>query len=107
MLPLNSVSVRKLVTSVLLAMGPVCFVVGERPCCGDEAAAQLAQHLLNQAGILRGVGAVIGTDGELPLELTRFGELLLHVREPDADTVETLRTKADQSGYGIDRLVID
>lgn len=70
-------------------------------------ASKLAEQIVKHAGIPKGLCAVLGADGELPIELSKVSELLVHVRDPDPQTVTKLRKQADLSGCGINRLVID
>lgn len=67
----------------------------------------LAGDLLKRAGVNRGVCAVLGGHGELPIALARASGLLIHVREPDAARVDALRQLADQAGFDIQRLAVE
>lgn len=72
---------------------------------GDSGA--LAQSLLKRAEMTRGVCAVLGGDGDLPVALAKAGGLLVHVREPEAGGVDALRAAADRAGFDIQRLAVE
>jgi outer membrane protein assembly factor BamB len=67
----------------------------------------LAQAILKRADTTRGVCAVLGNDGDLPLALAKASGLLVHVREPDAARVDALRADADRAGFSIQRLAVE
>lgn len=72
------------------------------------ASAQPASELLQRADLNRGVCFVPGAgDGLLPLDLARSSEMLIHVRDPDAQAIDRLRDRADESGFPIQRLVAE
>ncbi|MEK6250059.1 MAG: PQQ-binding-like beta-propeller repeat protein, partial [Planctomycetales bacterium] len=76
------------------------------PAQGSAAAnKQMAKALVRRADIPRGVCAVLGSDNDLPIELAKSSELLIHVREPDLQQVLQLRKAADEAQLGIERLV--
>ncbi len=68
--------------------------------------AMLAKSLVKHGGVDRGVCAVLGIDGDLPIEIARTSNLLVHVRDPRGDAVTDLRTRADQAGFDINRLAV-
>src|SRR6266446_6984460 len=77
---------------------------------GAAAAASnrdLAAALLKRADMTRGLCAVLGSDGDLPVELAKASGLLVYVREPDAAAVDELRALADKAGFDIQRLVVE
>ena len=67
----------------------------------------LTPFVVEQAGVTRGVIAVLGTDWGLTAELVRDTELLIYVREPDADAADKFRERVREQGFGIDRVVIE
>lgn len=67
----------------------------------------LAREVVRRADMTRGVCAVLGGDGELPVALARASELLVHVREPQAARVDALRAEADRAGFDIQRLAVE
>ena len=69
--------------------------------------AKLAAKLLEDGATTRGVCVVVGGEAILPVELARAGEMLVHVRQPNADTAAEIRSLADRAGLGIDRLAVD
>ncbi len=72
------------------------------------ASAQEASDLIKRAEMHRGVCCVLGAgNGALPLALARNSEMLIHVRDSDADAVEQLRQQADGAGYSIQRIVVE
>ena len=86
-------------------------LVGAPPSPNDQATAPdraLASALLEKVGMNRGLCAVLGGgDGRLPVELAQASELLVHVREPDAERVARLRKMADSAGFDIARLAVE
>ena len=74
----------------------------------EEADADaLARKVMELAGVERGVCAVAGRDRDVAVRLARHSGLLVHVREPDAAAVATLRSQADEAGLGIARLIVE
>ncbi|MFV1994944.1 MAG: PQQ-binding-like beta-propeller repeat protein, partial [Verrucomicrobiales bacterium] len=67
----------------------------------------LARHILEHAGLNRGLCAVLGADDSLPLKLAAQSELLVHVREPSNASVQKLRALAAKAGLPIQRLAIE
>ena len=67
---------------------------------------QLVKSLLEQVKVKRGVCLVLGRDGAVAIDLATESELLFAVREPDATQAGELRKLADQSGLGMQRLVV-
>lgn len=75
---------------------------------GGHAGAQEAPDLIKRADLQRGICCVLGAgDGTLPLALARNSEMLIHVRDSDANAVQRLRREADESGYSIQRVLIE
>ena len=74
---------------------------------GSGATAKLAERLIEQAGIGRGICLVLGRDGDVALDLARGSQMLVHVREPRASAVAELRKAADEAGLGIGRVVVE
>jgi len=68
---------------------------------------QLVKSLLEQVKVKRGVCLVLGRDGAGAIDLATESELLFAVREPDATQAGELRKLADQSGLGMQRLVVN
>ncbi|NQT13037.1 MAG: PQQ-binding-like beta-propeller repeat protein, partial [Planctomycetes bacterium] len=86
----------------------VLFAFFGRP--GAAAASEtgaLADRLIERAGMRRGILAVLGSDGNLAIDLARSSEMLIHVREANAATVGELRKEADEAGFGIGRLAVE
>lgn len=73
----------------------------------EVGSGRLADQLLERAGARNGVCSLLGPNGDLPLELARASELLVHVRQPDEAAVAALRELAEAAGYGIDRVVVE
>ena len=76
-------------------------------CAGTLAAAQseeLAKKLLETADLDRGICAVLGIQEDLPIQLARSSNFLVHVRDPRAQAVTELRKRAAAAGLGIQRL---
>lgn len=69
--------------------------------------AELARQLLGRAEMNRGLCAVVGAEVDLPLELAKASELLIHVRDPDLAKIDQLRSAADEAGFDIDRLAAE
>ena len=63
--------------------------------------------LVDRAKLDRGVCAVLGKDDQLAIELADQSELLIYVRDSDANKVEALRKQADEAGFGIGRVVVE
>jgi outer membrane protein assembly factor BamB len=74
----------------------------------DEAD-DVAENILEQSGIKRGVCAVVTDDplDKLPLAIARASELLVHVRCSDPVGVQRMRSAATEAGYGLDRFVVE
>ncbi len=66
-----------------------------------------AGRLLQWSGMDRGVCVVLGPDSDVALELARDSQLLVHVRDPAAETVTRLQRQADEAGFGIQRLALE
>ena len=75
----------------LLLLSLSWFLPASAVAAADQSTSELAERIVQRAGIPRGVCAVLGADGQLPIDLARFSELLLHVREPDPKTVAELQ----------------
>ncbi|HUG70324.1 MAG TPA: PQQ-binding-like beta-propeller repeat protein, partial [Pirellulaceae bacterium] len=60
-----------------------------------------------QAGVTRGLVAILGADWRLTSDLVANTELLAYVREPNADAADAFRAELRDSGLGIDRVVIE
>ena len=73
----------------------------------SAAADSLASQIIKRAEMNRGVCAVLGIEGDFPVELVRASELLVHVRDEAAPAVYGLRRHADKQGIGIDRLIAE
>ncbi|MEW6307073.1 MAG: PQQ-binding-like beta-propeller repeat protein [Verrucomicrobiota bacterium] len=69
--------------------------------------AGLAREVLRRADMTRGVCAVLGRDGDLPVALAKASGLLVHVREPDGASVDELRGLADRAGFDLQRLAVE
>ena len=67
----------------------------------------LAESIVQRTGVEHGLYVVLGSDGNLALDLAARGGLLVHVREPDASKVAELRKKAEQVGLPIQRLLVE
>ena len=102
------------------AVGPRCWlltfawlsascVITAAPVHADDPAAadRLAKYLIDRVGAGPGLCAMIGRDGALPLRLVQSSKWLVHVRDPRLDSVADLRGRADETGIGIDRLVVE
>ena len=72
-----------------------------------RSADTIGAQLLAKAGMKRGVCSVLGGSGELPLELAEAGEMLVHVRDPDAKTVYAQRQAALDRGWGLNRFTAE
>jgi outer membrane protein assembly factor BamB/ubiquinone/menaquinone biosynthesis C-methylase UbiE len=95
----------KKLLSLLLAFTGLQFVAAATAANAPEAA--LARELVQRAGITRGVCAVLGGEGGLPIALARSSGMLVHVREPDAARVDALRAAADKAGFDLQRLAVE
>ena len=60
-----------------------------------------------QAGVTRGIVAVLGADWGLTNDLVRDTELLVYVREPDVKAAGVFRERVRDSRFGINRIVIE
>lgn len=89
------------IASLLLAL--FLFSSGASAQDPSEVVAATLEH----AGINRGVVTVIGADEGVALELARESELLVYVREADAEAVDRLKQAATEAGFGIDRVVVE
>ncbi|MBC8354605.1 MAG: PQQ-binding-like beta-propeller repeat protein [Planctomycetes bacterium] len=67
----------------------------------------LASSALKVAGVNRGIAAVIGVEESLVQNLVEGSELLVYVRDPRADAIDKLRASLEESGIGIDRVVVE
>ena len=97
-------------TRMLIVSG-LCLIPGLQAAADDaakaaESAAQAAR-ILQTSGAHRGICSVVGGEAMLPVELARSSELLVHVRQPNAEIAMKTRSLADQAGLGIDRLAVD
>jgi outer membrane protein assembly factor BamB len=93
------------ILAVMIAV--VLFVLCSRPAAAASETRELADRLIERAGMRRGILAVLGPDGNLAVDLARSSEMLIHVREPNAAAVAELRKQADEAGFGIDRLAVE
>ncbi|MFQ6131027.1 MAG: PQQ-binding-like beta-propeller repeat protein [Armatimonadota bacterium] len=86
-----------LLTSQLIATAP-----------GEQADTDaLVAKVVDLAGVNRGICALLGCDGDLPIQIAQATELLVHVREPESAAVAGLRRRAEEAGLGMDRLVVE
>jgi outer membrane protein assembly factor BamB len=99
--PPSAISTR--VNKGVLLLSLLCFAL---PATAQDSVA-LVNQLLKKSGKNRGLVALSGIDGDLPLQLARKSELLVHVRDSSEEAVQELRRSADTAGFGIDRLVAE
>ena len=105
--PARRVRGRKIENLVVMIV-VVLFVLCGRPAAAAASeSGALADRLIERAGMRRGILAVLGSDGNLAVDLARSSEMLVHVREPNAGAVAELRKQADEAGFGIDRLAVE
>jgi len=73
----------------------------------DPAVGRLAQHLVEKAGVRKGLCAVLGgDDGTLAAEIAQASEWLVHVWEPDGAAVKAAQEALAEAGlYGTRVLV--
>ena len=92
---------------VLLSLaGVICsFLVTNL--LADSQARAVAEHLVERAKMQRGICAVLGGDPAVALEMARLSELLIHVRQPQREMAQELMRRADEAGYGIQRLAAE
>ena len=95
--------------SAFLFCGLAGLLITCRISVSDDAISALSRSLVEQAGVNRGVCAVVmsSQDALTPIEIARQSELFVHVRCDDSDTVQQLREAARQSGLGIDRIAVE
>jgi len=72
----------------------------------EDARERLAKHLVEKAGVRRGVCAVLG-DGTIARYLARASELLVHVVEPSGWAVEARRKALAAEGLYGTRVVVE
>ena len=72
-----------------------------------NGSSELAAQMLRDNPIGRGICAIVGGDEKLPVQLARSSDLLVHVRQPDAEIAIQIRSLADQAGLSIERLAVD
>lgn len=70
----------------------------------SAADADRAKSILKRTGIQSGVCAVLGHEGTLALELAKQSKLLVHVRDPRADAVQSVLKQSTDAKLGIRRL---
>jgi outer membrane protein assembly factor BamB len=90
----------------LLLMATICTLPSQAASPSADSGA-LAQALLKRTDTNRGVCAVLGSDGDLPVALAKASGLLVHVREPESGGVDALRALADRAGFDIQRLAVE
>ena len=84
------------------------IVVGTGGWCLENVHSQDATELLKRVDMNRGVCCVLGAgDGSLPLALAKSTEMLIHVRDSDTAAIEKLRKTADETGYPIQRMLVE
>jgi len=84
------------------------LIAGASTASAAQTPKQLASQLLEQAGISRGICAVLGTeDGRLALELVRASEFLVHVQDPRPAAVEAARKTVDVDGLWLRRVIVE
>lgn len=81
---------------------PVAMTAG-----AESDSATVIEHVMDESRIDRGVCSILGFDDQAALKIVRSGDFLIHVRDPDADTVAKVREVADKAGLGIDRVVVE
>jgi outer membrane protein assembly factor BamB len=97
----------RLLVTVLVLLGCVAGPVARAQDDQQQRYETLAKSLLEQGNVNRGVATVIGADTPLVLELARHSELLIHVRDANADAVAELKSQLRKAGIGIDRVVVE
>ena len=63
--------------------------------------------VVKEAGVMRGIVALLGADWSLAVDLKYCTELLIYVREPSTDAVDAFREKLEELDIGIDRIVVE
>lgn len=96
-------------TVFVMLAGPVVGLRADAavPASGTLRTRALAEELVKRGGVRRGICAVLGSEGNLALEIAQLSELLVHVRTPAADEVSQLQKFADEAGFSIDRLAVE
>jgi outer membrane protein assembly factor BamB len=94
---------------IALVMCLACFfaVVHETQAAAPRDAAAFADEVVERVRMRRGLALVLGNDGNVPLELARGSELLVHVRDPNRKAITALQTQADEAGLDIQRLTAE
>ncbi|HJN19028.1 MAG TPA: hypothetical protein QGH10_26245, partial [Armatimonadota bacterium] len=109
---MNATTRRAIDTRLAMSAGTLALLLAliSAPIAAQQLAsdtAALAAALIESGGVTRGVCGVIGADRDLAVRIAESSELLVHVREPDAESVAEQRRQADAAGLGIDRLVVE
>jgi outer membrane protein assembly factor BamB len=91
----------------VIALAVIAVPFGAAALAADGDTPALAEKLIELAGVDRGVCAMLGSDRDLPLQVAQSSDLLVHVREPEADSAAGLRQQAEEAGLGIDRLIVE
>ena len=85
----------------------VFMMLAERTDAAELSSAAVVEQVINDSGIDRGICAVLGFDDEAALKLVHSGDFLIHVRDPNAETIARLREVAAKAKLGIDRVVVE
>ncbi len=94
----------------LCCLSPLCcLTIGIASHALADNRAEESRQILDQAGVQRGVCAIVTADGwgTRPLDLARHSELFVHVRCRDAAAASRLAQAARAAGLGIDRLAVE
>ncbi|MFV1967575.1 MAG: PQQ-binding-like beta-propeller repeat protein, partial [Pirellulaceae bacterium] len=94
------------VLAVFVSFVPLVLSPAQLP-AGEAGSGALIEKVMEETNIDRGLCSILGFDTEAALQLVRSGDFLIHVRHPDAATVQTLRETAGKAGFGIDRVVVE
>ena len=82
----------------------ICIVPFVAPVSSANEFAPLADSLIEQADMNRGICAFVGRDGDLPLTVAEKTEWLVHVRDPNRTAVRELMQSANRRDLNIRRL---
>ncbi len=97
---------------LLLLPGVVCvaglMAIGHMAQAADVGQIRLGQHLVEKAGVHRGVCAILGCRNDrIALDIVRSSDLLVHVQEPNGRFVKRARRRLDAEGLYGTRIVVE
>ena len=93
--------------AIAVLLGLLTILVTSELSAAEVGTKSLAEKLIDEAGIDRGLCVVLGCDRELVAQLVQSSNFLVHVRVSDPAVVAELRGQAMAVGVGIDRVVIE